>query len=384
MNANKIRVSNFKFLEDLIYTSKSSAGRLTYLVKYLTHFKSYLNSESYYPEVERKSKKRIFYEQLMHILKYGEINKQYYVFGLDRKDKVSYSDYIAHQKFIHVRDKINALPSVTEHEYKLYNFLCLLRDKFVFGAFCKGVGVPSPVNIALIEAGRVQMLSQLETLPIEHLLGLKIKAFCKVFNGAQGQGVFELEIKDGMAYKNGQAISAEELQREFGKEKWLLQEKVEGQHHLLNKLYDNSVNTIRLMTVNSGSSIDTMGALLRMGTGGRRIDNWSAGGVVVPIDENTGKLTRWGYYKPGFGTKSEKHPDSGIVFEGYDVPGFQEAVQQAKYLHSLLFGIHSIGWDIAITENGPMFIEGNDNWDVALYQLVNNGKVKSSFKKIFQ
>ena len=33
------------------------------------------------------------------------------------------------------------------------------------------------------------------------------------------------------------------------------------------------------------------------------------------------------------------------------------------FFHSMLKDIHSIGWDIAIGENGPIFIEGNDNWE---------------------
>ena len=28
-----------------------------------------------------------------------------------------------------------------------------------------------------------------------------------------------------------------------------------------------------------------------------------------------------------------------------------------------LYGMHSIGWDVAITENGPAIIEANEDWD---------------------
>jgi hypothetical protein len=50
----------------------------------------------------------------------------------------------------------------------------------------------------------------------------------------------------------------------------------------------------------------------------------------------------------------------------------------SKKLHSFFYGIHSIGWDIAITEDGPVFIEGNDNWEIPTFQAYDR-----SFKKKF-
>ena len=32
--------------------------------------------------------------------------------------------------------------------------------------------------------------------------------------------------------------------------------------------------------------------------------------------------------------------------------------------HKHLYNIRSIGWDSAITPEGPVFIEGNDNWEI--------------------
>ena len=59
----------------------------------------------------------------------------------------------------------------------------------------------------------------------------------------------------------------------------------------------------------------------------------------------------------------------------------ETAVAMAKYFHSLL-DLHSIGWDIAIGENGPIFIEGNDNWEINGPQSCNRGLAKE-FKEYF-
>ena len=39
----------------------------------------------------------------------------------------------------------------------------------------------------------------------------------------------------------------------------------------------------------------------------------------------------------------------------------------------MLDSIYSVGWDIAITENGPLFIEGNDNWELQAIQRTHGG-----------
>lgn len=41
-------------------------------------------------------------------------------------------------------------------------------------------------------------------------------------------------------------------------------------------------------------------------------------------------------------------------------------------MHSFL-DLDSIGWDAAITEEGPIYVEGNDNWDIVLVQAVTSG-----------
>jgi hypothetical protein len=70
-----------------------------------------------------------------------------------------------------------------------------------------------------------------------------------------------------------------------------------------------------------------------------------------------------GIFKPRYGGKVERYPETGITLKGFQIPFFNESMKLACNLQSYLYGIHSVGWDIAITPNGPMFIEGNDDWE---------------------
>ena len=77
--------------------------------------------------------------------------------------------------------------------------------------------------------------------------------------------------------------------------------------------------------------------------------------------------------KPKYGTKTKEHPDTHIAFNGYEIPFYKEAEAMAILLHQNMYRSHSIGWDIAITNNGPVFIEGNDRWEISLIQAVHGG-----------
>ena len=56
------------------------------------------------------------------------------------------------------------------------------------------------------------------------------------------------------------------------------------------------------------------------------------------------------------------HPDSGIVFSELLIPYLAESIELAKSAHRWMPYMYSIGWDVAITPNGPLLLEGNDDW----------------------
>ena len=133
--------------------------------------------------------------------------------------------------------------------------------------------------------------------------------------------------------------------------------------------------------MNQDGRVIPFGSMLRIGRIGHTVDNWAKGGVIVGIDGGTGKLKDVGFLKPKFGTKVSVHPDTHITFAGYDIPFYKEAVSMAVSLHEIMYRSHSIGWDIAITTNGPVFIEGNDRWEISMVQTVHGGM--KSIEKYF-
>lgn len=207
--------------------------------------------------------------------------------------------------------------------------------------------------------------------------------FCKVIDGECGHDVFQLSVRNHTLYFNNKEITPQELQSRLCGADFLFQQRI-TQHPELSRINPTSINTIRLTTVRNlkTKEVKVWPSALRVGLNGNYVDNLSQGGLIIGIDLATGKLNRYGFQRPEFGGRREAHPDTGLVFNQFAIPFFKEAVEKALYFHSMLKDIHSIGWDIAITPEGPIFIEGNDNWEITISQAANRG-LKKEFEEDF-
>lgn len=138
---------------------------------------------------------------------------------------------------------------------------------------------------------------------------------------------------------------------------YLLEEKISNAKPL-QCIAPASLNTIRIVTViDPEEKLHIICALLRMGNGISFTDNYTNGGMACPIDIETGKLRDTAYGKNC--TEYQKHPFSGITFDGFDVYGFDECLKLVKEVAFVEPSARFVGWDFAVTPNGIELIEGN-------------------------
>lgn len=333
---------------------------------------SQIFEESYFLEYPRKSKLKIFCEQLRNIIRYGSIDEYYYMYGLDVQRETQSTEYIIYSKFKEIRDSLNLSNP--------HNDSTVLRNKLFFESIAQSLGLRTPENICYITDEKI--------IPL-HKSGIKDWTefpegvyFAKPIDGECGGGIVKFRVEQNKIYVKNQYISSEDLRSILGRGNYIVQKQL-VQHPEMSKLYPNSVNTIRMTTIrnNKTGEIEVLPPTLRIGAHGSVVDNFSKGGVIVAMDTLSGKPAEWGFYKPMYGFKSTEHPDTKIKFSDFVVPYYNEAKEQAIFFHSFL-NLHSIGWDIAISEDGPVFIEGNDNWEINLPQTFEN-PMKEEFKRLF-
>jgi hypothetical protein len=330
-------------------------------------------SRSYYPELERKGRARTFLDLLRWLVRYREVNSFYYVHGLDRKN-ADMSSVLPYRIFRQIRNRRNLNPTGFSDYYgSSHNYVCMLRDKFVFSQYASSLGFPIPKNFAICSPDSLIWLDPPEKLPLVDLIKNSerdIDAFCKPLVGIMGKEVFSLKVQGGKLFMDEKQVTLEDFKRRL-RYLFLLQERV-VQHPKLNALYPRSINTVRIVTFNNGGQIEVISTVLRIGASEKRTDNWASGGIIVKVNQHTGKLQGEGFFKPGFGFRTQRHPDTGITLEGYDVPYLLESIELVIELHKYFYAIHSVGWDVAISEEGPLILEGNDDWDGAIPMTVDD------------
>jgi hypothetical protein len=113
-------------------------------------------------------------------------------------------------------------------------------------------------------------------------------------------------------------------------------------------------------------------ALFRMPFHDKVADNLSRGGIASTVDIESGRLSPARAYRiPDLIRRvdHERHPATGAPIAGCLLPGWDDVIQLGVRAHLGFAGFHSIGWDIAICEGGPVLIEGNHDWGARIVQL---------------
>jgi hypothetical protein len=331
--------------------------------------------QTYYPELPQKSVLEIWFDHLKWYAKYHTFNKYYYLYGLDRKG-VSQNGYLPFMHFYNIRDRINAVGRIGDYKA---NYICLLRDKFVFGKYLESLSLPTPKILAMCDKKSIRWPDNNSVEPIENLAGRgDFDCFLKQLLSEMAEHVYPLAVRQGKIYLDNKEADIE-IVRSAIPNKSIIQHRI-IQHETMNRLYPHAVNTVRIVTAfDKDGRVVPLSAIVRIGAGGRHCDNWGFGGIAVGIDLQTGKLAESGMFRPDFGKRVDRHPDTGAAFDDFSIPYFKEALELAVSVHQYFYGIHSIGWDFAITPQGPTCLEGNDDWGLPMMQIFDPQILKKYF-----
>lgn len=142
------------------------------------------------------------------------------------------------------------------------------------------------------------------------------------------------------------------------------------QHEGMNALCPASVNTIRMMTFNDHGNPRLLWMGLRIGNGVNVVDNFHAQGLAASIDMDTGKLVGNALDKDN--NEFTHHPTTGTKIDGFQIPCFEEAKALALSAAARSDKILVVGWDVAISENGPVIIEGNRRPGFDMVQVLDD------------
>ncbi len=179
----------------------------------------------------------------------------------------------------------------------------------------------------------------------------------KVFSSVDGE-ISPGELFDRIAatnFNNAAEVS----------DSWLIQERVR-QHPFLDRFSTDATQTARVVTyITRDGRLQVLMRLLKISRKGKYIDNVGTTGMAATIDD-AGILGRAAQITPNGVVWHTHHPETGAQIEGERLSFAAEAVELAIKCQRLAPQLRSLGWDIAITANGPVLLEGNIYWSHVL------------------
>lgn len=236
------------------------------------------------------------------------------------------------------------------------------ENKEKFYEICASNGIRHPKVFAIL--GKNQQVWK-DELP-QHFI-------CKDVNGAYGSGfaVFERMGKDHVAMNGGAPEKLSDAMDRLtqGRTKLLLQERL-FDHPELQKISGRpTLQTLRITTFHDPQGhYRLLYWFIKLVMGSNYSDNFASGksGNLIAFGApDNGTLQAARTLDPsGFGLNTIfNHPESNRLLSDFTVPLWQDAINTALEAHRFFPDFKALGWDIAITPDGPKVIEANAWWD---------------------
>ncbi len=254
-----------------------------------------------------------------------------------------------------------------------------LDDKIVFAAIASSAGLPLPKTIFIIRNERIitdcgiivadetQLYNVLAEITTEKVY------FKPAMCGSGGQGILVFRrLKKHFYYGTNKLTLS--LLHELAGADWIVQEEVE-QTHQLERIFPGSINTFKITTILRNKSPQLIRCVVRFGRSECEVDNLHAGGLLVNVDISSGQLSTRAIDVEL--TEYFEHPETGAIFgnEKFAIDPILDLACSAAMTFPL---ISVAGWDIALSDKGPVLIEGNSSPDIGSVQRF--GGVANYFK----
>ena len=253
-------------------------------------------------------------------------------------------------------------------------------DKILFQSIMDGVAMPTPELIAITQAGR--FLPNAPTIADPAELAAKLRdpslypLFAKQVNGKYSLSVLsadsfdpetdEVLLLDGTRRKvNDVATSL------AGGAGYLIQRRLAAAVDLAAR-FGPRLWSARLLVLLTPDGPVIHRSVAKIATGTNPADNfWRPGNRLGAIDSVTGRIMR---VVNGTGMDmvvDAPHPDTGATIVGTVIPDWAKLKDMVRTASQVFAGIRTQSWDVAISANGPVFLELNYGGDLNLHQLAH-------------
>ena len=297
---------------------------------------------------------------------------EYYDFEFEKRSEEFRKSFLGLNEQRYYLDVLNPI--------KHYSFA---RNKFAAHKMFENTGIRTSELYCYYEpCGRVVDSSDIATnvLDVVRILKTKGVSQCVIKATEESHGDNVVVVKEVRYLENDCELllfdgSVEKLSNVLSNNPRIF-ESVIKQTPQLASFNESSVNTIRFMTtLYPDGSARIIATFIKIGRAGKCVDNAGGGGNVdVCVDVETGEVKYAIQYDGWRNIKEvEKHPDSGNQLNGVIIENWEAIKAEVIKFQQAFPWCKAAGWDIAITDEGPVVVEVNDFWDRTGQYFIRRG-----------
>lgn len=264
------------------------------------------------------------------------------------------------------------LPYYNKKEYEH-----IISDKHLTEELFRTQNIPQPPTIAKY------MRQQFLTADLKHISFSQIlkdinekqyqKIFVKPIKGRGGHGIYIFNRIESKGYitNNNESFTESFFRQHEALTDYIIQPGVE-QDPELSRIYSSSINTFRIMTEYKQGKVRVLQPVfLRVGRSGLQVDNYDQNGLLLSVDRETGEL---GTHAISAQQEAfDIHPDTHFQFKGRRISHWKDIREVALASARKIPQMGYIGWDIALTTEGPIVIEANPGTGLDGLQIHSGG-----------
>ncbi|MCA9026445.1 MAG: hypothetical protein KDA86_14660 [Planctomycetaceae bacterium] len=272
----------------------------------------------------------------------------------------------------------------------------IANDKPTLTALLKGLDLPIPETQAIVH--KTRSFADAATLRNREDVGRFLRKdaaypiFGKPFDGMCSLGTANISRydakQDSLVLSSGHLLPLESLIDQLESLGWryLFQTLLRPHPSLLPIIGDN-VSTVRMFVLSDREGCVLLRAAWKIPVGNNGADNfWRQGNVLAGIDVETGRIVM-ARRRTAEGTEViTRHPESEASFENMEFPEWQAMREVVLRAAANLPGCHFQGWDVALTDRGPVLVElEGDGGDPIMEQLCfNTGLLQGRYQAFIE
>jgi hypothetical protein len=255
----------------------------------------------------------------------------------------------------------------------------LAMDKAVFYLLCRGLGLPVPKLYGVIDPGCRNPEGDVlgEEVSVRGLLQrVDGDIIVKPARGVYGHGInaYSRTPVGFLDRRSGEMLTVEALAGSLGAnrtDRLIVQERLRNHPELTELSGSETLQTVRIRClVTSTGDVSMGGSFLKLAVGDQVVDNIDGGrtgNFLAAVRLETGRLCMpVAHSTGGIGVDAvERHPRTGRFLPQFEVPLWSEAKALAKRASLAFLPLRTVGWDIGLTPEGAVLVEGNPYWDPA-------------------